>query len=260
MPFYSPKEVVEKAGEAAIHRISNGIPRTLVLGFLAGAYIALGGLISIMIAGGVPELTANNPGLQKFLMGAFFPLGLILCIIAGADLFTGNTAYFLPPLLSKKIKFIDLIKNWTLVYVSNFIGALFVAYILSYLTDIFASDPWYSFLHQMAEKKTSGTFLTIFFKGIGANWLVALAVWLAMASQNVGGKIAAVWFPVMAFVAIGFEHSVANMFFLPLAIFYDAPISVTEVFLNNLLPATLGNIVGGSLMVGTFYWFVYERQ
>jgi formate/nitrite transporter len=183
----------------------------------------------------------------------------MLCVIAGADLFTGNTAYFAPPVLSKKMPFSGLLRNWTVVWLANFAGALFVAYVLTYQSGLFESGPWKQTLHAIAAVKTNASFWKVFVKGIGANWLVALAVWLAFAAQDVSGKLLAIWFPVMAFVAIGFEHSVANMFFLPAALFYGAPISWTDILFVNLLPATLGNIVGGSILTGGFYWFAYER-
>jgi len=260
MSYFTPKELVAKAHEAAFTRSNAGIRKTIVLSFLAGAYIALGGLLAVTIGGGMPGVAAENPGLQKFMMGAVFPLGLILCVIAGADLFTGNTAYFIPPVVSGRMPFKALLQNWSIVYVGNFVGSLFVAYVLAYQSQMFAKAPWIDSLNSIAHVKTSAGFLTVFVKGIGANWLVALAVWLAFAAQDVTGKIMAIWFPVMAFVAMGFEHSVANMFFLPTAMFYGAEITWIQFLVDNLIPATLGNIVGGSLLTGGLYWYVYERK
>jgi formate/nitrite transporter len=258
--YFSPGELVAKATEGAMTRSKTNVSKTLVLAFLAGAYIALGGLLAVIVGGGVPGIAASNPGIQKFLMGAVFPLGLIMCAIAGADLFTGNTAYFIPPVMSKRLKVSQLLRNWTLVYLGNFVGALFVAYCMTYLTGLFDKDPWHESILKIAEAKTSNPFYKTFFKGIGANWLVALAMWLSFASKDVVGKIAAIWFPVMAFVAMGFEHSVANMFFIPAAMFYGADVSITSFIVDNLIPATLGNIVGGGLMVGMAYWYVYGRE
>lgn len=260
MGLYLPKEILPKVYDAAFTRHTAGFSKTVVLGFLAGAYIALGSLLAVSVGGGVPGIAASNPGIAKLLMGAVFPVGLMLCVIAGADLFTGNTAYFIPPVLSGKIPVGGLFRNWTIVWLANFAGALFVAYVLTYQAGIFENGPWKQTLHTIAAAKTDASFWKIFVKGIGANWLVALAVWLAFAAQDVSGKILAIWFPVMAFVAIGFEHSVANMYFLPAALFHGAPISWGDIFVSNLLPATLGNIVGGSLLTGGMYWFVYEKE
>jgi formate/nitrite transporter len=258
--YFSPAEVVAKVGEAAMGKAQTSTLKTLLLAFLAGTYIALGGLLAVVISGGAAGLGMTNPGIQKFLMGAAFPLGLMLCAIAGADLFTGNTAYFVPPVMAGKLKITDMLRNWALVYVGNFIGSLFVAYFMTYLTDVLATTPWTEAILHLAEKKTSAPFYKVFLKGIGANWFVALAMWMAYAAKDLPGKMLGIWFPVMAFVTIGFEHSIANMFFIPTAIFYGSPVSWSQFFVNNLIPATLGNIVGGSLLVGAIYGFVYPMQ
>jgi len=260
MGYYTSKEIIHRVYDAAVMRANTSVNKTLALAFLAGAYISLGGLLAVIISGGCPGLEASNPGLTKFLMGAAFPIGLILCAIAGADLFTGNTAYFIPPVLSKKLQVQDMLKNWTLVYIGNFVGAIFVAYFLTYQTDLFAKGPWLDAIYHIAEKKTAAPFYKVFLKGIGANWFVALAMWMAYAGKDVISKMIGIWFPVMAFVTIGYEHSIANMFFIPTAIFYGSPVTWTQFIINNLIPATLGNIVGGAVMVGFFYWYVYDRD
>ncbi len=258
MNYYLPRELVARATDNAVLRTETSVSNTLILSFLAGAYIALGGLLAVMIGGGAPGITDGNPGIQKLLMGAVFPLGLIVCSIAGADLFTGNTAYFVPPVLSGRLKVHQMLRNWSLVYAGNFVGALFVAYFMAYLTGLFESSPWNESSFAIADAKIGNPFYKTFLKGVGANWLVALAMWLSFASKDVVGKIVAIWFPVMAFVAMGFEHSVANMFFIPVAMFYGAPVSWSEFFVSNLIPSTLGNIVGGGGMVGLLYWRVYK--
>lgn len=260
MSYLSPKELVAKAHDAAFTRANSTLKQTIVLSFLAGAYIALGSLLAVTVGGGMPGVAAVNPGLQKFMMGAVFPLGLILCVVAGADLFTGNTAYFIPPVASGKMSITAMFRNWTIVYLGNFVGSLFVAYILAFHSGMFAKAPWLNSLHAIANYKTGASFFAVFVKGIGANWLVALAVWTAFAAHDIPGKILAIWFPVMAFVAMGFEHSVANMFFIPTAIFYGADVTWGQFIVNNLIPATLGNIVGGSLLTGGLYWYVYEKS
>ncbi len=260
MNYYSSKEIIGIVSNVAQTKAHTNVPKTLVLAFLAGAYIALGGLLAVIIGGGSPEIGQTNPGLQRFLMGAAFPIGLMLCAIAGADLFTGNTAYFIPPVLDKKLSWQLLLRNWTLVYIGNFIGSLFVAYVMVYQTGLFDKDPWHETIQGIAVAKTSAPFYKVVIKGIGANWLVALAMWLAYASHNISGKILGIWVPVMAFVTIGYEHSIANMFFIPAAIFYDAPVTWSAFAINNLLPATIGNIIGGSVLVGAFYWYVYNNE
>ena len=256
----SPQRVIEIASQLAFKKEKYTNTRTLILAFLAGAYISFGGLLAIIIAGGSPDLAAQNPGLTKFMFGAAFPLGLILVVIAGAELFTGNTAYFIPNLMNRQQAPKAMFRNWLWVYIGNFIGSIFVAYFLTHLTHLVHQEPFIDAVYNIAISKTSHTFGVTFLKGIGANWLVCLAMWLGMAAKDVKSKIIALWWPVMAFVTFGFEHSVANMYFIPLAIFEGAGISWSTFIIHNLIPATLGNIVGGGLFVGTIYGYLFGEK
>ena len=258
MVYKTPYKIVEAANQAGLVKARMGLTKTLLMGFLAGAFIAFGGFLAIMVGGGVPEIKASNPGLQKFIFGAVFPVGLMLVVIAGSELFTGNTAISVPGVLSKRITCFGWVKNLFLSYTGNLFGSLFVAYFLAYHTRLLSNAPWLDFVTGISAAKVSESFWVLFLRGIGCNWLVCLAIWLAVASEDIAGKILGIWFPIMAFVALGFEHSVANMFFIPLGIFYGAPVSWYDFLVANLLPVTAGNIVGGSFFVGTVYWFVYE--
>ena len=256
----TPYEVIEVASGLAFKKEKYSNMKTLTLAFLAGAYIAFGGLLAIIVGGGSPGIAAANPGLAKFMFGAVFPVGLILVVIAGAELFTGNTAYFVPNLMTKKQKPIAMFRNWFWVYIGNFIGALFVAYFLTHLTHLVDKKPFIDAVHSVAIGKTSNSFGVTFLKGIGANWLVCLAIWLGMAAKDVKSKIIALWWPVLAFVTFGFEHSIANMYFIPLAMFEGADISWTTFIIKNLIPATIGNIVGGGLFVGFIYGKLFNKH
>jgi len=260
MSLNSPTEIIQVASKLAIAKAQYSTKKILTLSFLAGAYIALGGLLAIIVGGGMPGIKAENPGIAKFVFGAMFPVGLMIVVMAGAELFTGNNAYFIPNVLSKKQKWTAPLRNWTLVYIGNFIGAMFVAYFLTYATEIVKSDPWAHSIQAIASGKMGNPFYKTFLKGIGANWLVCLALWMGMSAQHTSGKILGLWWPVMAFVAMGFEHSIANMFFIPLAIFQGADITWWEFVYQNLIPATLGNIVGGAFFVGTLYWYAYVKE
>lgn len=257
MSYYSPKEIVLQIEQVAQSKAQTSIAKTAVMAFLAGAYIALGGLLALVAAGGFPALAVGNPGIQKVLMGMFFPIGLMLTAIAGAELFTGNTAYFIPPVLCQKLRVSQMVKNWSVVYVGNFAGALFVAYFMAYLCGLLDGASWKELLMGIAESKTAAPFYKVFLKGVGANWLVALAMWMAYASKEIISKLVAIWVPVMAFVILGYEHSIANMFFIPTAMLYGADITVSQFLVQNLLPATLGNIAGGSILVGFVYWYLF---
>ncbi len=260
MGFKSPKETTCSVDNIGCNKIGMEVGPLLTLSFLAGAFIAFGGLLAVIVGGGVPEIKAANPGLQKFIFGAVFPVGLMLVVVAGAELFTGNNASCVPPVLSRKAPWSGLARNWTVSYIGNFLGSIFVVIFLTYMTGLFASDPWLSSITGIAEAKVSQGFWPLFFKGIGCNWLVCLAVWLAIASDDVASKVFGIWFPIMAFVAIGFEHSIANMFFIPAGIMYGASVTWSDFFIVNLIPVTLGNIVGGALFVGGIYWYVYDRK
>jgi formate/nitrite transporter len=255
----SPSEIPAAAEAAALRKVNEqSLGKTLVLGFLAGVYIAMGGLLSLLVGSGFPEWAAMNPGLAKLLAGAMFPIGLILVVFAGAELFTGNNATLIPGLLNKRYGTAAVAKNWTWVWLSNFVGAVFFAYVMVYLTGVIATDPWHSAIIRIAEAKTSMAWHVVFIKGIGANWLVCLAVWLGLSARSAAGKMLGLWFPVMCFVAIGFEHSIANMFFIPSGMFQGAQVSWASLVWDNLIPATLGNIVGGALFVGGAYWYAYH--
>lgn len=260
MGLFSPKEIVAQAENAAIVKTGLPVQKVIVLGLLAGVYIAMGGLLSVLIGFGFPEINAANPGLQKLLSGICFPIGLILVMLAGAELFTGNNAVLIPGAMSGKYKWSAVVKNWVLVYFSNFAGALFFGYVMIYLAGILEADPWHSAIIKIAEGKVSMDWWTVFVKGIGANWLVCLAVWLGFSSKTAGGKFFGLWFPIMCFVAIGYEHSIANMFFIPTGMLYGAGITPMQFVFDNLIPATLGNIAGGAIFVGLPYWYAYAKK
>jgi formate/nitrite transporter len=145
-------------------------------------------------------------------------------------------------------------------YSGNLAGSLFVAFFLAYQSNLLNVPPWLSCVINISQEKVSQHFWVLLLRGIGCNWLVCLAIWLAIASDDVTGKILGIWFPIMAFVALGFEHYIANMFFIPLGIYYGAQVSWYQFFVVNLIPVTLGNIIGGSFFVGVIYWFVYESK
>lgn len=259
----TPKEVIKNMENAGIVKagISSDEPaRLAVLSALAGVYIAMGGILSVIAGYGFPEITAGNPSLQRLLSGAAFPVGLILVVLVGAELFTGNNAVLMPGALNRRIRPMAVVRNWTLVYLGNLIGALGFSYLFVYLCGLTACEPYHEAVQRIALAKVSMPWHVVFLKGIAANWFVCLAVWLAAAGKSAISKIAGCWLPVMAFVALGYEHSIANMFFIPIGMMEGADISVSRFVVGNLFPATIGNIVGGALMVGTAYWFAFARE
>jgi len=260
MPFKTPKAIVEAACTAGCGKAELSLPKQLALGFLAGAFIAFGGLLAIVVGKGSPGIAAENPGLAKFIFGGVFPVGLMLVIIAGSELFTGNCGIIPVACLTGAAKWKNLLRNWGVVYVANFIGSLFLAYFIAYLTGIVNGGDLGKAAAAIAEAKVKIPWGAAFLRGIGCNWLVCLAVWLAIASDDIAGKILGIWWPIMAFVTLGLEHSIANMFFIPLGMFNGANVTIGQLLWNNLVPVTLGNIVGGAGLVGGLYWWIYGRD
>ncbi len=259
MSLNSPTEIIKIASKMAVDKDNYSTKKILTLSFMAGAYISFGGMLALLLGGGIPGIAAENPGISKFLFGAAFPVGLMMVVMAGAELFTGNNAYFMPNVLSKRQSWTAPLRNWALVYLGNFVGSIFIAYFLTHLTGVLSHEPWADAVQNVAIAKTSNPFFKTMLKGIGANWLVCLALWMGMSAQHTSGKILGIWWPVMTFVALGFEHSIANMYFIPLAIFEGADITWTTFVFKNLIPATIGNIIGGAFFVGTLYWYAYEK-
>lgn len=257
---HTPQEIGLLYTQAATQKAKMPLVKFILLAVLGGTFIALGGLLSVMVAGGSPGILATNPGIVKFLSGALFPVGLMLVSIAGADLFTSDCAGQTLSFLQKESKLSDLLRIWGLSYVFNFVGAQFIAYCMSSQLGFFDVEPWQSYLHSMAEAKVNMDFYTVFMKGIGANWLVCLGVWMGFAGKDVFSRCVGIWIPVMIFVTLGYEHSIANMFFIPAAIYSGAEITWMQFISDNLIAATLGNIVGGAVFVGCVYWYIYLRK
>jgi formate/nitrite transporter len=241
-----------------------------VLGILAGAYIGFGGLLSTTVT--FDAASKWGIGFTKILSGATFSVGLMLVVIAGAELFTGNNL-MVSSVMMREITFGTMSKRWAVVYFANFIGSIIVA-ILFYYSGLWKTGDGAlgAAAVKIAYNKTALSFGEALWRGIGCNWLVCLAVWMALAARQIIGKIFAIFFPIMAFVAIGFEHSVANMYFIPTGIMLMNGAGFTNVpgvdpnilgwinFLwRNLLPVTIGNIIGGAVFVGMSYWGAYLR-
>ncbi|MDE6383090.1 MAG: formate/nitrite transporter family protein [Paramuribaculum sp.] len=250
MQIRSPRQITESTLDVARAKVALPTSRLAVQAVMAGAFIALGGMFSVIAGCGFPEVTAANPSLQRLLSGMTFPIGLILVVVLGAELFTGNNATMIPGLIKGEHDWKAVARNWFVVYFGNFLGALLFAWGLVYCADLTAADPYHSAVIRSATVKTSLPWLTVLLRGIGANWCVCLAVWLALAGKTLAEKMLGCFFPVMAFVVLGYEHCIANMFFIPLGMMEGAQVSVGQFVWANLIPATIGNIIGGAVFVG----------
>ena len=260
MNYYSPTKAAKAFGLASIDKSKRSFPEFALMAFLGGAFIAFGGLLTVMVAGGMPGVQFANPGIVKFVAGALFPVGLIMVSVTGVDLFTSDCAGLIFPLRQKEISTGKVIQLLIISYLFNFFGSQLIAFVLSANVGLLDNEPWRSYLHNLAEHKVYQNFMPVFLKGIGANWLVCLGMFMGYTAKDIAGKAIAIWIPVMLFVTLGYEHSIANMFFIPAAIYSGADISWMDFLLKNLLPATLGNLVGGMIMVGWAYGWLFLKK
>jgi len=269
-----PKAMAQKAEDVGLAKVSLGPLRMLVLAILAGAFISLGAVFATTVTTGAGEMPF---GMGKLIGGLVFCLGLILVIGAGAELFTGNNLIVMG-WASGKVSSMALIRNWAIVYVGNFIGSIATAYFMLLSKQYtFSSGAVGLNALNIANHKVHLGFTQAIVLGILCNALVCLAVWLSFGARTTTDKVLAIIFPITAFVAAGFEHSVANMYFIPIGLFIKsgadasfwgsvgktavdyADLTWKNFFLVNLLPVTIGNIIGGTLLVGFVYWFIYLR-
>jgi formate/nitrite transporter len=255
MGYSKPEKIMEITVENGHKKTKYPPLKTMILGFEAGAFIALGYLLAIRVTA---TLSADLEGLGSLISASVFPIGLILTLLAGGELLTGNMMAVPLARMAKKISTGQVFYNWFLVTISNFVGAVFVAYFFGHLVGLTETGPYLEKLISIADHKLDATFLQAFISGIGCNWLVAAAVWLSYGADDMGGKIAGIWFPTMAFVAIGFQHVVANMFVIPAAIF--AGHFSWLAYIDNFIPVFLGNAVGGTVFIAMAYWHAYKKN
>jgi formate transporter len=266
-----PQEMAEKAEAIGVRKAGLPLLTLFALAILAGAFISLGAMFATTVAAGSSVLPY---GVARLLVGLVFCLGLVLVVVAGAELFTGNNLIVMA-WASGKISTWALLRNWLVVYIGNFVGSLLTA-LLVYLGKQYASGS--GSVGEAALKTAVGKvnlgFVQAIALGILCNALVCLAIWLTYSARSVADKIIAILFPISAFVAASFEHSVANMYFIPYALFIkgfnpafaaSTKIDLTSLtwasfFIRNLLPVTIGNIIGGSGLLALMYWFIYSRK
>jgi formate/nitrite transporter len=259
VPSKDPQGITNAGTAAGIKKASMSPGKMLVGSFLAGAYIAFAGLLAITVSAGLKPDTWGT--LPTLFTGAVFALGLILVVIAGSELLTGNMALVPLALFRRQISVGAVMKNFGIVTVGNLLGSLFVAYFFAVKTGVVTAELPLARLAQIATGKgVTESEWQIFLRAVGCNWLVCLAVWMALGADDIGGKILAIFFPIMAFVAMGFDHVVANMFFLPAAIFAGVDGITWWDTIHNWIFAFLGNLVGAGVFVAGFYYYLYGRE
>jgi len=271
--FSSPGEVAQNVAQIGKSKSELRMLPMLLLGMLAGVYIGFGAELCTMVTHDLSKYLGI--GFAKFMGGSVFSVGLMLVVLAGAELFTGN-CLIVTGVLARKVAIEKMMRNWFFVYLANFAGAILLVVIMYY------SGLWKvgklgvgAAALKTAAAKVDLSFFEALCRGIGCNWLVCLAVWLAVAGKDSISKIFGIYFPIMAFVASGFEHSVANMYFIPMGLFLKGNAAVvntaglagsignltwTRFLVVNLVPVTLGNIIGGAVFVGGVYYLAYLQK
>lgn len=249
--YLVPAEVAEATIKVGIGKANLPILRMMLLGIFSGMFIGFGAYGDIVV---MQTLKNIDIGIMKMVGGMIFPVGLMLVVMCGAELFTGNCLMTMA-LMDKKITLSNMLKNWVFVYIGNFIGSVLLVWVI-YKTGLL-KDAAAEMSVGIGKSKLALPFDVAFLRAILCNIIVVLAVWMATAAQDVVSKIFACWFPIMLFVLSGYEHSVANMFFLPMAKFLGLSASWGEIIINNLIPVTLGNIVGGGIIIPVVYYICY---
>lgn len=264
-------EILEKVSDSGIAKAEGKTLRLLIWALLAGAYIAFGAQASQMVSFNLLA-DPDSLGVGRLVSAAVFPVGLMMVVLCGAELFTGNCLMIIG-VLDRKIRISGMLRNWVLVYLGNFLGALLVVALMK-STGLWETGSGLlgASVIKTAQAKVQLSFGQAFVCGILCNWLVCLAVWMSTGARETVSKIFAIWFCIGLFVISGFEHSIANMYFIPAGIAAAADsglaqlagcdvsvLTVGNFLVKNLLPVTLGNILGGGLFVGMVYWFTGRK-
>lgn len=260
--MHSPLEVAKNYVEIGYHKVKLSAWKMIILGFFAGIFIGFAGIAATTAA-----VTVDNPSVGRLLSACVFPAGMAMVLVAGSELFTGNNLIIIS-VLQKRVTVLQMLKNWFFVYIGNFLGAAFVAWMVvySHLPALYEEHLALKMV-ALANLRVEQTFSEAFIRGILCNILVCIAVWAAFAAKKVSGKLMMSFWPVMVFVLCGFEHSIADIYFCVAGILTShaygigaAGLNWGSFFVANLIPVTLGNIIGGAGIVGFGYWLVYLQH
>ncbi|KAJ3183318.1 hypothetical protein HDU85_002344 [Gaertneriomyces sp. JEL0708] len=256
--YNTGKELVAKITSLGVGKAKNPVDKVIFLGLLAGVWVSFAGLYAQQVVGAIPAAARIAwPVLPKLLIGITFPIGIVFIVLFGGELFTGNTMIMIVALLNKKVTIWALLLNWFLVFISNFAACVFVAWLFGFVTDIFADEPYRSYVISVATRKANLPFGRALLLAIPANALVCLSVFLGLAARDITGKIIGLFLPIMTFAATGWEHVVANMYFIPIGWMYGANVTA-GLFARNLCAVAIGNTIGGGILVGMTEYYMYH--
>ncbi|MGT2935930.1 formate/nitrite transporter family protein [Streptococcus castoreus] len=248
----TPEQILESTIHIGEHKVAKTFLAKAILGFIGGAMISLGYLLYVRV---VASAIGTFGSFSSILGACAFPIGLIIILMAGGELITGNMMAVSAAFFAKKIKAKALLSNWLMITVFNVIGAVFVAFVFGHFLGLTSTGMFRKEVIDVAQAKIAATPLQAIVSGIGCNWFVGLALWLCYGANDATGKLLGTWFPVMTFVALGFQHSVANAFVIPAAIFEGGATWLD--FILNFIFVYAGNIIGGALFVSFFYFRAY---
>ena len=261
--FLTPAETAQAITDSGRRVLTQPLSRTVVLSLLAGFYIAFGAELATVVTQDAAKFLGL--GVSRLLGGSVFALGLMLVVICGAELFTGNSL-MIKAGLQKEVSWGKIAENWIVVILGNLVGSLFFAWLMFH-SELWRGGNIAEHAVNIAAAKTDLSFDVALVRGILCNWLVCLAVFMATAARDVVSKMAACYMPIMAFVASGFEHNVANMYFIPTGLLLKSELGLPadgltwgSFFVGNLIPVTLGNIIGGVVFVAFAYWYVHLKD
>ncbi|EDP47361.1 hypothetical protein KXV22_002959 [Aspergillus fumigatus] len=255
---HAPAEVAQLVANAGASKGTMRLDKVFFSAFSAGCLLAFA-CGTALATNTTAWFQENAPGLIRTISALVFPYGLCLIVLTGADLCTGSFMFTTIASLHRKLPWYKMLLHWCVTFWGNLAGSLFVVAIIFGYGNVFAADPYKSEVIAFATKKQlTPDFHQIFLRGIGCNWLVCLACFLGVQGRDLASKVVGIWFPTFAFVSLGFDHVVANMTFIPLAIWLGAPkITVALYIWKGIIPTLLGNIIGGGLFVATYYWYMY---
>ena len=283
MVFHPPVAITAKAGDAGKYKVGLPAWNMILHGFMSGAYIAMGAALATVCSTGIMATDAAmrygtaSPGFSQLILGCVFPVGLIITVLTGAELFTGDAMLAPMAAFIHKITWMEVFNLWIWVYIGNLIGSLVFAYICAMGPFVSFGDGGVATITAFGSRAVAIAgakvgyvglmgFYSAFLKGIACNWLVNLAILLGICADDAVGKFFGIWFPIMAFVSSGFEHCIANMYFIPAGIL-TAGLTNTATTANwvnmwtaNIIPVTIGNVVGGLLFVGVIYWVAFRKE
>lgn len=273
--FLTSSQVLEYTKESGVNKANLPFRTTMLLSFLAGLFIALAAVGSNIIAHNITDV-----GMAKYLAGLLFPAGLIFVVIAGAELFTGNNLISVA-VLSKNVSVNKYLSNLSMVWVGNLVGSVFVSLLIFYSGHLnYSNGLLGAYTIKVGVIKTNLSFINLFTSGILCNILVCLAVWMSYAAKDITGKAIVIFFPIWLFIASGYEHSVANMYYISSAMLAATEsnfvslaqshfgistealsnLSIYGMFIKNLIPVTIGNLIGGGFFVGAWYWWSHKTN